>query len=88
MRTLEKGNLSVHFFTKKNFSATSIERIKVQTGYMAVSTSESTALDLVCYARQIVGLDRVLTVMQELGEKVDAEKLAAAAMAEGNLALS
>jgi predicted transcriptional regulator of viral defense system len=88
LRTLEKGNLSVRFFTKKNFSAAGIDRIKVQTGFLAVSSPESTAFDLVCYARQIGGLDRVLTIIQELGEKVDAGKLAAAAKAEGNLALA
>jgi hypothetical protein len=51
-----------------------------------VSTPESTALDLVCYARQIGGLDRTFTVLQELGEGINAGKLAEAAAAGGKLA--
>ncbi|MBN2108770.1 MAG: type IV toxin-antitoxin system AbiEi family antitoxin [Deltaproteobacteria bacterium] len=85
VRKIELGNLAIQFFVKKNFDLSRTSQVKTQTGYMAVSTPEMTALDLVCYARQIGGLDRVLTVFQELGEALDADKLAAAAQAVNNL---
>lgn len=86
LRKIEVRNLSIRFFKKKNFVATHTTQIKVQTGFISVSTPESTALDLVCYAKQIGGLDRALTVLQELGEGIHAEKLAEAAAAGNNLA--
>lgn len=86
LRKIETRNLSIHFFKKKIFSATHTTPVKVQTGFISVSTPESTALDLVCYARQIGGLDRTFTVLQELGEEINAEKLAEAAAAGGKLA--
>ena len=45
-----------------------VQQIKGVTGYIPVSTPEATATDLIVYARQAGGLDRVLTVLQELAE--------------------
>ncbi|HPL66361.1 MAG TPA: type IV toxin-antitoxin system AbiEi family antitoxin [Smithellaceae bacterium] len=85
-RRIQKNNLSLRFFFKTNFDATPVTQIKVQTGYMVVSTPEATALDLIRYSRSIGGLDRVITVLQELGETIDAKKLLEASRKEGNLA--
>lgn len=85
-RRIQKKNLSIRFFFKTNFSATAVTQIKAQTGYIAVSTPEATALDLIRYSRSVGGLDRVITVLQELGETMDATKLLEAAKADGNLA--
>ncbi|HRR41177.1 MAG TPA: type IV toxin-antitoxin system AbiEi family antitoxin [Syntrophales bacterium] len=85
-RGIQKKNLALRFFFKTNFDATPLSQIKVQTGYIAVSTPEATALDLIRYARSIGGLDRVITVLKELGETIDARKLLEAAEADGNLA--
>ncbi len=46
---------------------------------MLVSTPEATALDLVGYARHAGGLNQVATVLSELAERIDPEKLAAVA---------
>jgi len=86
VRTIKAGSLSIRFYIKKNFTSAQSAPVKVQTGFISVSTPESTAVDLVCYARQIGGLDRVLTVLYELGEKLNADKLAEAAKAGGSLA--
>lgn len=85
LRKIEVRNLSLHFFTKKNFASTRVIQIKVQTGFVSVSTPESTAFDLVRYARQLGGLDQVFTVLQELGEVLDGKKLAEVAAKAGNL---
>lgn len=86
LRKIEAGNLSIRFFTKKNFATTRTVQVKVQTGFIYVSTPETTALDLVHYARQLGGLNRVFTVLQELGEALDSKKLADDAAANDILA--
>ena len=86
MRRIQKKNLAIRFFFKTNFNATPVNQIKAQTGYIAISTPEATALDLIRYSRSIGGLDRVITVLKELGETMDATKLLEAAKADGNMA--
>lgn len=85
-RRIQINNLALRFFFKTNFNATPVTQIKTPTGYMAVSTPEATALDLIRYSRSIGGLDRVITVLQELGETIDAKKIQDAARKDGNLA--
>lgn len=86
LRRLQVRTLSVRFFSKRNFEVTPVVSTKVQTGFIPVSTPEGTAIDLIRYARAIGGLDRVLTVLQELGETMDTLKLLGAIKADGNLA--
>lgn len=86
LRRLQVRTLSVRFFSKRNFEVTPVVSTKVQTGFIPVSTPEGTAIDLIRYARAIGGLDRVLTVLQELGETMDMLKLVGAIKADGNLA--
>jgi predicted transcriptional regulator of viral defense system len=62
--------------------------MKAHTGYVAVSTPEATAIDLIRYARFLGGLDRVLTVLQELAETMTATGLVEAAEADGNVAFA
>ena len=84
-REVRKKGLAIRFFFKTNFNATPVTQIKVQTGYISVSSPEATAIDLIRYARSIGGLDRVMTILQELAESMKAPKLIAAIKAEGNL---
>jgi len=84
-REVRKKGLAIRFFLKTNFKAIPIIQIKVQTGHISVSSPEATALDLIRYARSIGGLDRVMTVLKELGESMNAAKLIDAVKAEGNL---
>ena len=84
-REVRKKGLAIRFFFKTNFKATRATPIKVQTGHILVSSPEATALDLIRYTRSIGGLDRVMTVLQELGESMDTAKLVDAVKAEGTL---
>ena len=88
LREIRTGTLAIRFFVKKKLSATPLSRLKVHTGYVAVSTPEATALDVVRYARFIGGLDRTFTVLQELGEPITSTGLVKAAKADGNLAFA
>ena len=81
-----KNRLAIIFFSKSEIERVPLTRVKVQTGHIPVSTPEATALDLIRYARRIGGLDRVLTVLQELGEAMEPEKLEEAAKSDGKLA--
>jgi len=74
-RPVQLPGLTIRFFSKQDVAGTPAIQVKAQTGYMRVSTPEATALDLVHYARSIGGLDRVLTVLRELGESLDPAKL-------------
>ena len=85
VRTRACRGVSIRFFVKKECSGTPLEQIKGVTGFLPVSTPEATALDLVRYCRQIGGLGHVLTVLQELGERLSADRLAAAATSDNNL---
>ena len=86
LREVVCRGMGIRFFVKRNVSATAIQQIKGVTGYIPISTPEATAIDLLRYSRHVGGLDQVLTVLQELGESIDATLLAKAAEADGTMA--
>ena len=78
-RPLRCGAVRVAFITRKGAAAVPVQRFNTPRGELLVSTPEATALDLVGYERHAGGLNQVATVLAELAERIDAEKLAAAA---------
>jgi hypothetical protein len=60
--------------------------MKTETGSMAVSTPEATAVDLVRYPHAAGGIGNVVTVLAELAERLDADRLGQAAAAQAGLA--
>ena len=48
---------------------------------MQISTPEATAIDLVGYFKQVGGFDQVATILTELAEQIEPEKLVRAAQA-------
>ena len=79
MPTIKVGRSRIRFFTKSAFSETPVQPIKTPSGYIQVSTPESTALDLLRYPTPAGGLNNIATVLTELSEKIDSKKLARAA---------
>ncbi len=79
LRPAQAGTYRIQFFCKKKLPECAFERVKTETGTFRVSTPETTALDLVAYARQAGGLSHVATVLAELGEALRPEKLEEAA---------
>jgi predicted transcriptional regulator of viral defense system len=73
------GAARVAFIARKNIDEVSVQSFNTSAGTIRVSTPEATALDLVGYYARAGGMDQVATVLSELGEKLDAEKLAEAA---------
>ncbi len=81
-RPIERPGLSIRFFRKQNFDAAPLQSHKGHSGMLPVSTPEATAIDLVRHARQIGGLDVVLTTLGELAEAIQSADLASAADTE------
>lgn len=75
VRNINKDNLKINFYIKKEWDKEDILQKKVDTGYINVSSPELTALDLVCYFDQVGGLNRVATVLEELSESIEADKM-------------
>jgi len=74
-RPIIVGRTPIHFFVKKNATTVFTNQIKTATGYMRVSTPELTALDLLKYVDAVGQMHNVVTVIAELAEKIDAQKL-------------
>jgi len=78
-RPIVCGKVRVTFHVRKDVSSVPVQQINTPRGTVAVSTPAATAFDLVGYEAKIGGLDAVATILVELAEKLDAEKLAALA---------
>lgn len=85
VRDVVVHGLQIKFFKKAGMRRSSTNDVKTSTGYMRVSNPAVTAIDLVTYAGRVGGLDRVLTVLQELSEKITQDMLVEAAGKEERL---
>jgi len=75
-RMVECGRVRIEFHERSGLSEVPTELVNTDYSQIPISTPEATAVDLVGFAGQIGGLDRVATVFVELAEKLDAERLA------------
>lgn len=73
---IECGKVRVVFHMRKRIAEVPVVHINTPRGAIAVSTPAATAFDLIGYEAQIGGLDAVATILAELAEKLDPEKLA------------
>lgn len=78
-RPIVCGKVRVVFRVRKNIAEVPLQQINTPRGTVAVSSPAATAFDLVGYEAKIGGLGAVATILVELAEKLDAEKLAALA---------
>ncbi len=86
LRTIHVRGLRIRFFKKSNPDMEiGLEQIKSENGYINTSVPERTALDLIRYVRQIGGLNRAATVLEELSEKIDSSRLLKNAQKEKTL---
>jgi predicted transcriptional regulator of viral defense system len=75
LRNISSNNLKINFYIKKDWAKRDIVQKKVDTGFINVSSAELTALDLVNYFDQAGGLNRVATVLEELCESINPNKM-------------
>jgi predicted transcriptional regulator of viral defense system len=78
-RPITSGAVRVTFIVRKNIAAIQVQSFNTPRGTVLVSTPEATAIDLVGYPGHIGGLDQAATILSELAETLDPEKLVMAA---------
>lgn len=79
-RPLVCGRVRVAFITRKRLKDVPVQSLNTPRGTLLISTPEATALDLVGYQHRAGGLNQVATVLAELSDQLDADKLVAVAV--------
>jgi predicted transcriptional regulator of viral defense system len=74
-RKINDDNFQINFTEKKNFPLYGIEDKKTETGYFKISNTELTFLDLVYYEQSIGGYNRIITILEELAESINLNKM-------------
>ncbi len=75
LKPIVHGNLAIHFYVNEKISRIPVQKKQCRSGYMNVSTPESTALDLCRYYKNCGYFSNVATVLAELQEVIDPKKL-------------
>jgi len=88
LRPAVAGRARIRFFTKRGVKHTPTVEVKTETGTMRVSTPEATALDVLRYPLGAGHLGNIVTVLSELAERIDPERLADVARSEGELSVA
>lgn len=70
-----KNGVKINFVVKKEISADFIRKNVTKTGYVSVSSPELTAFDLLLYQKEVGSLSRVCTVINELVDEMDFNKI-------------
>lgn len=78
-RSIAVGSVRIAFFLRKNITEIATQDLNTPRGTLRISTPEATALDLVGYQERIGGLEQVATVLVDLANEIDPDKLAEAA---------
>ena len=76
---IECGQVRVEFVARGDLDKMPVAEVNTPRGVVRFSTPEVTALELVGYPNHSGGLSNVATVVSELAEELDREKLVAAA---------
>ena len=69
------GDVEIDFVYKKSISGLPTQDFTVSTGYLKIATPELVALDLLNYPNHTGGLNHIATVLSELIETLDVNKL-------------
>ncbi len=78
-RAIVCGLVRVQFVARKDLEYTPVIEKNTPRGLLRVSSPEATALEIVGYAEHCGGLDNVASVLSELVEAIDPQKMVAAA---------
>ncbi len=69
LRNIKNKKLKINFYVKKDWSETSIIKLKTDAGMMNVSSPELTALDLFYY-QETISLNNTVTILKELAQEM------------------
>jgi predicted transcriptional regulator of viral defense system len=76
---IECGRLRVEFVARAELPRMPVDRVRTPGGFVRFSTPEMTALELVGYPNRCGGLNRVASVLYDLAEEMDPDRLAESA---------
>ena len=85
---MKAGKVKISFIAHKEMALVETKDRKTPTGLIPVSTPEATAFDLVNYSHRCGGLDNVATVLSELADSLNSNKLRDIALKAGSIRLS
>jgi len=74
LRGIRNSKLTINFYVKETWQEADVIQKKTDAGYLNVSTPELTALDLLTYGS--FGINRILTILEELAEEMKPSDLA------------
>lgn len=75
LRDKLKNGVKINFVTKKEIPHGLVRKNTTKTGYVSVSSPELTAFDLLLYQKKVGSLSRVCTVLNELVDDMDFDKI-------------
>lgn len=74
-RKIKNNDFQINFSEKKNCPQYGIEEMKTETGYFKISNKELTFLDLIYFEQSIGGYSRITTILEELTESFNLQKM-------------
>jgi predicted transcriptional regulator of viral defense system len=77
-KNLKFGQINISTIYKKSFANLSVQttrEVVVNSGYLKISSPELTAMDLLLYPNRSGGLNHIATVLAELVQSIDLNKL-------------
>jgi predicted transcriptional regulator of viral defense system len=78
-RPIECGKVRVKFIARKRVKEVPVRKFNTRRGQIHVSTPEVTAIDLAGYPQHAGGLDQVATILSELANEIEPDRLSVAA---------
>ena len=75
LRNKIKKGVKINFIAKKNIPICCLKQLNTRHGYINVSSPELTALDLLLYVKEVGGINRASTVLNELAEVMDFQNM-------------
>lgn len=75
LRSTDKDNIRIKYITKRSFPNSHIIQKKTESGYVNLSDKLLTCIDLVNYQKSIGGLNRAVTIINELSEEIEPNKI-------------
>ena len=69
------GKVTIHFIANRHLSATPIQTLSTAKSLLKVATPEGTAMDLLNFPDQAGGLNHIATILSELQESINPDKL-------------
>lgn len=75
IRPIRCGKVAIDFIYKKSLADLPTNNFEGPTGYYKVSSPELTAMDLLLYPERVGGINRIATILAELIDSIEIDKL-------------